>query len=334
MYGVAIKMAGKDVTRDVSPYLSSFSYTDNVEDASDDVTLTFADVEHVWQQAWYPELGTTMEVELQPDAAAIKKYGMGSALKCGLFEVDEIELALCPDIMQVKALACPVSKGLRALNNKSFEKQTLRQIAEYFAKKHGLKMHGKASSLQQITIEKKEQKLQTDISFLCKTAKEYGVVFNIRGDQLWFVDIDELEAQPSAMSLQRSMLNAASFRDKITQVYQKIEYAHRSMRQNAVNKWSIEKGKNGSKDTIRLNKPAGSKGEAEQKSIYKIKEENREKITGNITMAGVVTLLAGVNVDIAGVGKFSGKWHVRSTTHSIGTDGYTTSADIYKIVQQ
>lgn len=82
-----ITVNGKNVTADVSPYLSRLSYADKEEAESDDLTLTFEDTAGHWQNGWYPEQGDTLEVSIgTPDAP----------LDCGLFEIDEIGWSFRP----------------------------------------------------------------------------------------------------------------------------------------------------------------------------------------------------------------------------------------------
>ena len=62
------------------------------------------------------------------------------------------------------------------------------------------------------------------------------------------------------------------------------------------------------------------------------KEKNKDKITGSITVAGNVKLVAGINIELTGIGKFSGKWHVVSSAHDLdNSSGYVTTATIRKI---
>lgn len=53
----------------------------------------------------------------------------------------------------------------------------MKQIAQYFATKHGLKLVGNVSDLQKIEVEHKTQEKQTDLAFLSRLAREYGIVF-------------------------------------------------------------------------------------------------------------------------------------------------------------
>jgi len=231
---VEISIAGKNVTGNVSKYLSKITYTDKEEEESDDVSLSFEDTEAVWQSAWYPHQGDTLQVKL----------GMpGNMLDCGLFEIDEIELELSPDTLMVKGIATAITQSLRTRNSKAFEKQSLRKIAQYFADKHKLKLIGKTGELQKIEIGRKTQDNQTDISFLASLAKEYGLIFSVRGDQLVFMDKEELDKQDSILTIDRSQMSNARFRDKTSQTFSSAAIATRNVKANKVARWKVEPAK-------------------------------------------------------------------------------------------
>ncbi|MDR1120887.1 MAG: hypothetical protein LBM08_08210 [Dysgonamonadaceae bacterium] len=236
---VEINIAGKNVTGDVSSYLSKITYTDKEEAESDDVSLTFEDTTAVWQSAWYPSQGDTLQVKLGTSE---------HLLDCGLFEIDEMEFEVSPDIVTVKGIATGITKGLRTRNSKAFEKQSLRKIAQYFASKHKLKLTGKAGVLQKIEIGRKTQDNQTDIAFLSDLAKEYGIVFSVRGDQLVFIDRDELHKQESVLTVDRSQMSKARFRDKTSQTFNSAAVSKRNVKKNTVTKLETKAEKDEEKD--------------------------------------------------------------------------------------
>lgn len=49
---ISIKLNGTDISEDVNKYLLSFSYTDEEEDKSDDLSITIDDREGVWLRSW------------------------------------------------------------------------------------------------------------------------------------------------------------------------------------------------------------------------------------------------------------------------------------------
>ncbi len=284
-----ITVNGKNVTADVSPYLSRLSYADKEEAESDDLTLTFEDTTDHWKNGWYPEQGDTLEVSIgTPDAP----------LDCGLFEIDEIGLEFPPDTVAIKAIGAAISKALRSKNSKAFEKQSLKQIAQYFATKHGLKLVGNVSDLQKIEVERKTQEKQTDLAFLSRLAREYGIVFSVRGDQLVFMDTEELESQPVVMTIHKNELSRASFTDKTSQVFGGAVVATRNMKTNSVRRWKIEpsdqEGGKGtlSKDTWQGDVTVENETQAQAKAKGALKEKNKDKITGSITVAGNVSIIS------------------------------------------
>lgn len=52
---VRVKFEGADITKNISPYLISATYTDNEEDKADDFQLQLQDRESVWQEKWLNE---------------------------------------------------------------------------------------------------------------------------------------------------------------------------------------------------------------------------------------------------------------------------------------
>ena len=326
-----IVVNGKNVTEDVTPYLSRLNYTDKIEAESDDITLAFEDTGGHWQNGWYPQQGDTLAVTIGTP---------GNPLDCGIFEIDEIELDFPPDTVTIKAIGAAISKALRTKNSKAFEKQSLKQIAQYFATKHGLKLTGNVSELQKIEIERKTQDKQTDLSFLTGLAKEYGIIFSVRGDQLVFIDIDELEARAAVLTIHKNEISKGRFTDKTSQVFGGAVVSTRNMKSNKVRRWKITPSdKKDGKSTLtndvwQSNTTAENDTQAQAKAKGGLKNKNKDKITGQITIEGNVKLVAGVNIELQEIGEFSGKWHVVSSAHSIdNSGGYVTDAAIRKILK-
>ena len=322
---VDIYIAGTNVTADVSPYLTQISYADKLEAESDSIDLAFDDVKRLWRESWYPQKGDTLTVRLG--------YA-GNLLDCGVFEIDEIEFSTPPDTLTVRALAASVTKSLRTRNSKAFEKQSLYKIAQYFADKHGLKIVGSTTELNNIEIERKTQENQTDLGFLATIAKEYGFVFSVRGGQLVFIDAETLEKQAAVLEITPEKISTCTFKDKTSQTYAAAVVSTRNARTNNVTKWKIEPAKEpGEADTLVINGNVDNDSQAQARARGALKDKNKDKITGNITMEGNPAMVAGINITLSGYGNFSGKWHVVDTRHTVNpSGGYTTDATIRKII--
>lgn len=92
---VRIIYEGKDISRDIAPYLISFSYTDNAKDKTDDISLVLEDRGRKWCVDWFPSKGDKIR-------ASIIIHGWEDdtrteSLPCGLFEVDQIECSGPPN---------------------------------------------------------------------------------------------------------------------------------------------------------------------------------------------------------------------------------------------
>lgn len=55
----------KDITADIAPYLLSFTYTDYLSDQSDELQVSFEDVDGRWLRTWYPNQARQFEFILR-----------------------------------------------------------------------------------------------------------------------------------------------------------------------------------------------------------------------------------------------------------------------------
>ena len=79
------------------------------------------------------------------------------------------------------------------------------------------------------------------------------------------------------------------------------------------------------REEVIVNRPVASKQEAELLARRTLENNAKEMVTGSGSVVGLPDLRAGCAVQISGVGKrFSGRYFVTGTTHTIGDGGYTT----------
>ena len=74
---VSLIYEGKNISRDIAPYMVSFSYTDNSADKADDISLTLEDRERLWCSDWFPSKGDTIKASII--VHGIKAYASGKA---------------------------------------------------------------------------------------------------------------------------------------------------------------------------------------------------------------------------------------------------------------
>lgn len=317
-----IAIAGKNVTQDISRFLSSVEYTDKLEESSGEVQIVLDDISGLWHSDWYPSQGDTLTLKMGYD---------GNMLDCGLFEIDEIELSGKPDVFTIKAIAASITQDLRTRNSKRYENQTLKKIAQSIADKHGLKLVGDTSQLAGIQVGSKAQNNESDLSFLAKLSKKFGIIFSVRGNQLVFLNPEDLEKQDAILSLKENQLSRYSFKDKTSDTFETAEVSRRDSKSNSVKKWQQKSsGDPTKKDTLVIGGRIENESQAEAASKGGLRDKNKDKLSGSFSTDGNPLLVAGVNVDMQEFGAFSGKWTVKEARHSISDNGYTTDISIVK----
>jgi phage protein D len=74
-----------------------------------------------------------------------------------------------------------------------------------------------------------------------------------------------------------------------------------------------------------FNPPAGSVAEANVVAQAMFNQRRRQLVTVSGATSGLPYLRAGQVVELAGIGRFSGRYYLTETTHTLGDGGYETS---------
>jgi phage protein D len=72
--------------------------------------------------------------------------------------------------------------------------------------------------------------------------------------------------------------------------------------------------------------------EAKRVAERKLRNANRDEVVLSLDLVGDVAMRAGLNIDLLGAGKLSGKYHVNQARHSVRGAGYTTSVGAHRIL--
>lgn len=314
----------KDVSTEVQSYLSSVTFTDHEEGAADECEFTFDNESGIWSNDWYPVQGDTLHVYIGYD---------GSLMDCGLFEVDEITLSGTPDVIEVKAISAGFTTALRSRNNKAFEAQTLKQIAKYFCKKHGLTLVDDTNMLSQINLERKTQENETDLHFLSEIAKEYGFLFSIKGTKLVFVSYYALDNANAIKDVDKSTISSYSFTEKCYDTYAAGKISKRNPKTGKNVQWNAKNVLTSKQTDVALfSGHVSNTKQAEAKVAGGLWNKNKFKQTGTLSgLIGDPELRAGVNFNSTGFGLASGKYHITTATHTVdGNGGYLMDLEIRK----
>lgn len=333
-----IKYNNKDISADISKYLKSISYTDNLSGEADDLQITLEDKAGLWQSTWMPEKGALLDVMLQ------QKYwqtlsALPQSLRLGLFEIDEITSSGYPSEVQIKAVSVPDNNTLRGTErSRSWEKAKLQVIANDIASAAGMSLFWDTE--ENPVLDRAEQTEQSDLSFLYAICKDKGLALKISDKKIIVFDEAKYEAEKAKITIVKPgtvykkesgmkylfVGTGYSLRTKIRDIYAacRVSYQQGSSKSNIEATYTVA-GKKGK--TLQVNEQVESVAEALNLAKKRLREKNKDEVTGSLNMLGNFVLLSGGTVNLLGFGAFDGKYLITRASHDIGS-GYTTNIDV------
>ena len=333
-----IKYDNKDISADLMPYVKNISYRDAMSGQADDLQLTLEDRQGLWQSAWMPELGATLDVSLVTenwqDAGTLPQ-----ALRLGTFELDEITSTGYPSEAQLKAVSVPFNNTLRGEEHtRSWEKAELKTIANDIATAAGLELFFDTD--YNPTIERAEQTEQSGLSFLLALCGDYGLALKISSGQLIIFDEEKYEAADALITIVKpgTIYAAAaemiylpamlgySFSRKLRDVFAACHVSYQQGKNKAVIEATFTApGKTGK--TLQIKEQVETVADAERLAKKRLREKNCEEVTGSLTLPGSFYLVGGITVSMLGFGAYDGKYIITEAQHNIG-GGYTTGINV------
>ncbi|HOP33224.1 MAG TPA: hypothetical protein PKU94_07610 [Candidatus Hydrothermia bacterium] len=318
--------AGKDVTRDVSPYLIELRYTDNLHGKSDEIELVFEDRDSRWKSSWMPKKGDVVKVEIGIEDDSQRW------LTCGSFTIDEIEFSGPPDTVSVKGQSTYVTEPLRQKKTTAWENTTLRQICQSIAKRNNLKPNLRINP--DIKFKRIDQKDETDLAFVKSICEKYGYNVKIEQEQLIVSKPEELEKANAVAEIGRETSNIISFmfQHKAHEVYKACEVKYWDPVQKKEIK-HIEKAEGvASGSVLKISERLENKQQAIERAKSALKNANKWECEADLTLSGNPYLVAGANVLVKGFGLLDGKYHIEEARHTISKSaGYQTAIKIRRI---
>ena len=152
-----------------------------------------------------------------------------------------------------------------------------------------------------------------DLTFLTKLAEQYGYIFKIAENNLVFYSVRQLKDAKAIQILYKTDFSMLSFREKTSQRYKSVEVSYfdpkkkKTLKATARNE-KVEKG-----DILKITARCSDKKQAIIKAKAALGTADT-KIEGYFEIVGNPNLVAGGNVEIKGIGHFSGKYHITRLT--------------------
>lgn len=339
--GISYKIVydGRNITKDISGYIESISYTDALEGQSDEIQIVVDDSTAVWRNAWYPNKGSKLELTI-------------GSMNCGVFEIDEFIStggAGQPSLFVIKALALGKNSPVRTEKSYIHEKKTLKEVVLSFCTVNQMFL-GDDNVIEDIKFDRLVQERQTDVAFIASLGARYGHIFSMRNNKVTFTEQINYETKSNvAYNLTRADYDRWSFRDKTEGTYStaEIEYYDPNTGEGIKGLYKSSFFPNFSNpyrkdntrgqfvdgffnpDVLRIYDTAENQTQADRLVKAGLYRKNSEFRTGTIGMKGNEKYVAGLIININDIGEFSGRYIILSSRHVINKNsGYTTDLEL------
>lgn len=211
-----VKFNNRDITEDISADLISVDYTGNTHGEADEVIIEVDDTDLKWQNEWYPDKNTTVELTIGYE---------GLTLNCGRFKIDQIELSGPADQVTIKGIAVPPDKSVRSKKSYAHESKTLREIVNTVAQSLGFTVNGQIADIR---FDRVTQNAETDISFLRRLADNFGYYFSVRDNEITFIPESEIDGKDPVFEIDRADCEGYSFTNKSAGTHSGAKVKHRN----------------------------------------------------------------------------------------------------------
>lgn len=194
---------------------------------------------------------------------------------------------------------------------------------------------------------------ETDLQYLERIARKYGILFSVRGSVITFTSIYDVEATTPAGTIQSASLKSYRFAQTTIQQYAGAEVSwHDPDLGEAVismfapetppdtaqpGSYSVFQSVNefGTGEVLKIKTRVENKAQADEVAKAAIHGTSSREFEGEIVLEGSPLFCAGCNVDLvesAGLfvlGKFAGRWAIVESRHSLDSSGgYSTTLKI------
>ncbi len=323
---------GADISKELSKYLLSMSFTDKEEDETDDISISLDDREGKWIKDWLNtntkkgEKRAFKGTEIHAMVIQKNPYtdGKDKVLDCGVFEIDSVNYTGPPQKLTIKATSIPYKTKLRQTKyNKPWENTTLKNMAQKIAKRSDMKLMY-LSNFNPV-YKRREQRNMTDIAFLKRMCKRAGISLKVTSKKIVLFDAADFEKKAEVKKIKAGKGNILSYSFSTKTADTAYSSCH-VVYTDPHTKKKIEatyKPENANSDgqTLEIKQKVSGVAEARELARKSLRAKNKGETTAEFTLIGDVDYVAGITVRVYGFGEFNGKYIVEQATHNI-TGGY------------
>lgn len=327
---INVSINGKNITDDVSPFLTSFNFTDNLSGKSDLAELTFEDSQRFWIAEWFPNRGDTCDISIVKE----NWHDGDETLNLNHFEIDEVSNSFPPNKCRLKLNSVPNNSKLRSIDqSKSWEKVSLKKIANEIASDAGMELFFDAN--EDPKIERAEQKEQSKLQFLEKLCSDNGLALKVQGKKLIIFDEEKYEQQEPVIVLSYGdeIIKSFSGTATISKIYSACHVKYQQGKKKELIEHTYKDSSKSDGMTLEINKKVESVAEAEKLAKKELRKKNKEEIKISVEVIGRFIFLAGNVIELdESFGFYAGRYLIETARHKVGS-GYSCSLELRKCLK-
>ena len=321
---------GKEVG--LSDRLTSLSYTDKACGVSEEISVRFEERDAAWiRDVLKPEKGADLDVTVW--FLDWKKEGEWAYYHCGNFTLDDLTYSAPPRQCVIKGVSLPAGDGFKCEKvSKTWGNVTLKEIAEEFRKKYGMKdlFYWGAKPV----IADVEQKAESDSAFLNRLCERQGLSLKVYKLALVIFDKQWYENGSKTGNIiatfhEPDIEEGYTWNTTLEGTYTgaSLSYTH------GKKKATIAVTVGGGERILQLEDKADSEAEAIILAKARVNAENEKMTTISFSAMGDPAIVATCNISIEGMGEMNGWYAVDKVTHTIAGQ-HKMKVHAYKIFQR
>lgn len=332
---IQLSYLGKDISRDIAPYVTGFSYTDNAHGQADDLRIDLEDRDHLWKGDWLPQKGDTVTASILCRECWDGDGSKPVSIPCGTFEIDEVALGIgSGDTVSLKAVSSLTQNSIRKeKKTRAWENASLRQVFSDIATRNGFQLSWQADDVHFVRL---DQHGETDLAFMKRVVDEFGLNLKLNDATIIVYAGETYDAKPVSLAIARGQSNIrkADFRSKTTDVYKACEVSYHDPGTKQVKAYTFTPpDAPASGRVLRVNQIVDDIAMAQKKAKAALRRKNQYEVECDITLMGEPRLLAGMNVQVSGFRSFDGVYAVEQVRHEFNRGaGYAASAKTRKVL--
>jgi phage protein D len=328
---VEISFDGADITKDIKPYLLGVTYTDNEEDAADDLQIRIQDRGNIWLQSWLEEVIRAAAAGKLKIGAVIKPEGWGNdaALPTGNFELDSVGPGGPPAEIAIKGTALPFSTPVRQTRrSKAWESYTLSGIANEIAGNAGMSCMYEASN--DPFYRRVEQIKTSDIDLLSRLCHNAGISLKVTDNMLVLFDQKDYEGKGAVLTIKRGGGKYIKYKlgtgSADTQYGScRVSYTDPGSGKCIEGTYTASGEDAKSGQCLEITARVADAAEAKALAEKQLRLHNKFTRTASFTLPG--------NTALEGWGGWDGKYIIKQARHTVDPSGYTTQIAVRRVLE-